>query len=361
MLMLCSAPGGAMAIESLWNVRETRSSSLLQKAAAVQCSENVAKPYTGTLNFESKYNQNDKTKSELRTISQQTRNGRKALDRFAKTQVEWLLAFERASSGAEAQMALACLNKNLERWANAGAVLTEAQTSNGKAARKWFLAALGAVLLKAEALSDGQYRLPGSVALWLNRLADAVIADYTPRQSLSYQWFNNHDYWAAWAVATVAMLNNRPEYLRFAEKTFELALAQGQEAHAGSLFWSLEVARGDLAAEYSSYAMVPVALLAQALIANDRLLSRQELARLAALADFAAIGVLRPNSLAEFTESQKAPSIHKLNWVLPLLTVLPNHPTATELMGKYRSKLGSYGQIGGDLRTLYAPVLRSGD
>ncbi|MBT1445101.1 alginate lyase family protein [Shewanella sp. JM162201] len=361
LMLLCLAAGNALAIESLWSARETRASGLLHPPLAVGCAEKVAKPFTDTLNFESKYNQNDATKTERRSVSAQTRKGREALDGFAKAQVEWLLAFERADSSDEAQRALACLNENLEQWANAGAVLADAPSSSGKAARKWFLAAIGAVLLKAEALSNGRYHTPDSVSLWLNRLADAVIADYGPRQSLEYQWFNNHDYWAAWAVATVAMLNQRSEYLRFAERTFELALEQGQQARNGSLYWPLEVARGELAVDYSSYAMVPVALLAETLAANDRPLSAEQAAKLGALADFAAIGVLRPGSLAELTETPKVPSLHKLNWVLPLLSVLPSHKMAAELKDKYRSKLGFYGQLGGDLRALYAPILHSGD
>ncbi|MCL1501368.1 alginate lyase family protein [Xanthomonas nasturtii] len=134
--------------------------------------------------------------------------------------------FERASSATDAATALACVGQGLDRWADAGALLDPDASKTGIAERKWALAAIAAVVMRTQALSNHRFELSQASRTWLAQLAQQVIADHTPRRKASFAHFNNHDYWAAWAIAATGMAIGQQDDIDWADVALRRALTE---------------------------------------------------------------------------------------------------------------------------------------
>ena len=344
----------ASAATSIWPARVTSQSEMVNNYRSLVCPQTPPKAYTGSLQIDSKYDQSDASKTTLKRLSEQSEQVRERLTDYQNGLQQAFTRYERARNAEEANYSLACLGQWLDAWAKPGALLSSDTSSTGKAVRKWSLAATASGLLKVRALSENRYELSADQRAWLVKLADAVIADYGPRQTLEFAWFNNHDYWAAWAVSSTGMLLNRDDYLRWADKTLRLAMQQTVPGMAGDYVQlPLETARGKLAVEYTHYALVPLALLAEAAQVNGQPLNSGERRRLGQLANFAVTGVLSPAKLPELSREQRRPGDHKMSWLLPFLKLQPDHQLARRLYQQEKDDTGSYGQIGGDIRFFY--------
>ncbi|MAB24171.1 MAG: poly(beta-D-mannuronate) lyase [Pseudomonadales bacterium] len=347
----------AHAANTIWPARATVQSEMISDYRSLRCPHAPPAAYTGTLQIDSKYDQRDATKSTLRRLSRESRQIRERLTQYQAGLMQIVTRFERASEPEEVNYSLACLDQWLEAWAGPGALLSTDTSSTGKAVRKWSLAAIAAGVMKVRALSDNEYELTLAQRDWIRRLTDAVIADYGPRQTLSFAWFNNHDYWAAWAVSASAMLLDRDDYLRWANTTFGLAFSQMEPGEAGDYRQlPLETARGELAVEYTHYALIPLVLLAETAEANGRPLTAIERQQLGQLVNFAVLGVQSPERLPELTEPQKRPGEHKMIWLLPFLKLQPEHPLARSLFRDVKDETGSYSQVGGDIHFFYMDI-----
>jgi len=357
MLLACSLAVPAGAATSIWPARETSQSELISDYRSLRCRQSPPAAYTGSLQIDSKYDQTDASKSTLRRLSRESEQVRKRLTDYQRGLLQIVTRFERASGAEEVNYSLACLDQWLAAWAGPGALLSTDTSSTGKAVRKWSLAAIASGLMKVRALSDNEYELSAVQRDWLRRLTDAVIVDYGPRQTLSFDWFNNHDYWAAWAVSASAMLLNRDDYLCWANTTLRLAFAQMVPGQNGDYMQlPLETARGELAVEYTHYALIPLVLLAEAAEVNGSPLSDMERQRLGRLVNFAVLGVATPGRLPELSEPQKRPGGHKMIWLLPFLKQQPEHLLAQSLYREEKDETGSYSQVGGDIRFFYMDI-----
>ncbi|SEG77109.1 alginate lyase family protein [Marinobacterium lutimaris] len=342
------------AAESIWPERETAQSVLVAEYQDLSCPRSPPEPYTGHLQLDSKYDQSDASKSKVVGLPEETAEIKEWITEYFKGVAKIVGYFEKADSAQEANVSLACLDLWLDSWAEGGALLSRDSSSNGKAARKWALAAISSTLMKVDAISDGKYRRSASLDRWLRDLAEAVIDDYTPRQTLEYRWFNNHDYWAAWAVSSTGQLLNRDAYLEWADVTLHLALEQMVPTKDGKYrHLPMETARGNRAVDYTHYALVPLVLLVEAAEVNDLAFSADDQNRMAGLAGFAIQGVLDPSSLDELTVKQKKVGSHKMVWLLPFLQQQPRHVLARELYREQGEEVGSYSQIGGNIRVFY--------
>lgn len=343
----------AAAANTIWPARETTQSAMMGDYRAVSCPQAPPAPYTGHLQLDSKYDQSDASKSTVTGLSRDTQRISDRINSYHRGLSEGISRFERARTPAEVNLALACLHTWLESWAREGALLTSNTSATGRAARKWSLAAISSILLKLEALTNERYNLTSAQRSWLQQLSQAVMDDYSPRQTLGFAWFNNHDYWAAWAVCVTGMLLDRNDYLRWSAATFLLALEQMEPGAGDYRYLPLEMARDNLAVDYHHYALVPLVFMAQTAEANGRRLTRDEWSRLGELVNLAALGVLREGSVSELTSSQDWVSRHKMVWLLPFLSMQPRHPLALELYGRVGNDVGYYGQLGGDVRPFY--------
>ena len=361
-VLLLGLPVSAHAVDSLWPPQDTIQSRLIDREQMYQCSHRPPDGYTGHLLLDSKYDQDDASKSSLTKISPATMQIRDYITSYHSGLLKIIGYYEKARTKSDVNQSLACLDEWLDTWAHSDALLSREVTSTGRAARKWSLAAISSGILKVQALSNELYT-PSSISMkWISKLTNQVIEDYTPRQNLTYAWFNNHDYWAAWAVASSGMLLQRDDYLGWANKTLRLAIKQLEPSHNGRyLHFPLESARGRLATDYTHYALVPLSFLVQGMSVNRMPLTEVEKMRFSQYADFAVHAYLYPDSLAELDSGQVQPAAHKLIWILPFLQQQADNLMVRQLYIKKREEIGYFNQMGGNLRSLYSEQNWLGD
>lgn len=354
LLLLLCASLGANAAQSIWAPQSTAASRLVGDYRQERCPKTPPAAYTGHLQLDSKYDQRDPSKSRLvARQSKDTQRIRKQVQGYIGGLIKAAQVFQRTQKANEANIALACLDQWLDAWGSRSALLSDDASKTGVASRKWALAAIASTLLKVQALSDQRYRLSPVQTRWLQQLSAKVIAEYEPRRHDSGIYFNNHDYWAAWAVAATAMLLDDDKGLAWADVALRRAFSQLAQGKGDYEYLPLEVARGRLAADYSHYALVPLMLLVEAAEFNGRPLSEQERSQLAGLANFAARTVLEPGTVAELSERQADVGPHKMVWLLPFLNRYPQHQWGRRLYQAHGEEINHYSQVGGDLKPLY--------
>jgi len=315
------------------------------------CPYRAPAPYTGNLMLDSRYDESTSAAAAADDgrIKQYIDSYQMYLARFA----DYYMNDPSSDIGITA---LACLDQWTQLWAAADALTTTEATDTGVAVRKWALASVASTLWKANRLSGNQFLIEDTQARWLTRLADIVIAEHTPRLDPGYPYFNNHDYWAAWAVTVTGQLLNRPDYLDWSEQVLQRALTQitPSELNARLAVLPNELARGALAARYTHYALIPLFLLYDAQVNYGRRYSEENRNRLQQLATFAAATILRPDYVAPlFSTQQQAVPDYYLVWLYPFLHQFPNHPYAKQLLQQKAGSIDGYSQVGGRIAPLY--------
>ncbi|MFJ1571402.1 polysaccharide lyase [Pseudomonas sp. NPDC088322] len=345
------------AAQSIWPARNTPQAAMIADYRTLECSKVPPPPYTGSLRLQSKYDQSDASKSTLRSSpdADSERIG-KQVKEFIGGLIYASKRFQRAKKPQEANMALACQDQWLEQWASAGALLTEDASSTGMAARKWALASMAGAVLLTQSASDGKLQLTPVQKDWFTRLGERVIAEYDPRRSARGVYFNNHDYWAAWAVAATGMLVGRDDFIQWADGNLRRGLAQAVRNSDGSYaYLPLEVARAKLAASYSQYALVPLVLLAESARVNGLPWTAEDQHTLDLLANFAARSVLDPDDLPELKgKSQADVAPYKLAWLIPYLQRNPGNSLARKLYDSEDGEVDNYSQLGGPIQPAYS-------
>lgn len=346
----------ASAANSIWPDQPTGHAAQLGDYRKSACHTKPPAPYTGHLRLDSKYDQNDASRSTLSTarssdnqrISEHIQGYYVGLVRLAST-------YHQARTPEQAREALSCMDLWLESWARAGALQSRDSSGTGQAMRKWALAAISSTVLKTQSLSGQRFRPSSIQRNWLDRLANLVIADYQPRLDPQFRNFNNHDYWAAWAVAATGLVLDRGNYVSWSDQALRRGISQIELSARGDYgYLPQETARGSLAADYTHYAMVPLVLLAEAAHRNGRTLRRDERERMELLANFAALAVLEPHRLPELDGHQSPVPKHKMAWLMPFLEHRPNHGLARKLYDSRFGEVDHYSQIGGTIKFFYS-------
>lgn len=358
-LGLSSVPGQA-ALRSIWQAEGSPPAPLDYRE--LTCRKQVPPAYTGPLQIDSKYDQSDPSKTTLsrKTPSAASQLAYRSAGEYTKSLASFADYYLRAETPGHAAMALACIDQWLQVWAEAGALTSRDASKTGIAVRKWSLAAISSMILKTQALSHGQLQLSGEQRRWLDDLAKLVIDDYAPRLEPGFRHFNNHDYWAAWALASTGIVLDQPRYLDIGERIMRRALQQITiSANGRYAYLPNELARGKLAANYTHYALVPLVLLAEALRQNGDRLSEDDEHRLDLLANFAAQAVLAPQRLPELQgKKQSRVDPYKMAWLIPFLDHAPKHELAKRLYQAEADDVDGYSQIGGLIAPLY-PTLNA--
>ena len=349
----------AQAAQSIWPAHSTPQSAMIADYRTLACTKEPPAPYTGSLRLESKYDQRDASKSTLRSSPDaNSEQIAKQVKQFVGGLIYASKRFQQAKKPQDANMALACQDQWLQHWAEAGALLDPDASGTGMAARKWALAAMAGAVLLTQSASDGKLQLNETQRSWFTRLGELVISEYDPRRSASGVYFNNHDYWAAWAVAATGMLVGRDDFIQWADGNLRRGLAQAVRASNGNYaYLPLEVARSKLAANYSQYALVPLVLLAESARANGLPWSGDDQQTLDLLANFAARTVLDPSDLPELKgQSQADVAPYKLAWLIPFLQRNPGHALARQLYDSEDGEVDNYSQLGGPIKPFYPPL-----
>jgi poly(beta-D-mannuronate) lyase len=361
--LACLAATPALSATSIWQLPVDAPKRVPGDYPSRHCPWSPPAPYTQPLHLQSKYDQSDASKSTVRQLDQATTKIQNHLKTYGAGLIKALKRLQSNQSEKEIDLALACMDHWLENWARAGALLHPSANNTGKAARKWALAAIASIVLQAQALCQPRYYPSAASMGWLGRLADLVLAEHEERRSPSFAWFNNHDYWAAWAVAASGMVLDRDDLLQWADTNLRHALAQAQVAPgADYAYLPLEAGRGIRAADYSNYALVPLSLLVETSTRNGRPLSEEESLIYRKLANFAARAALDPGSLPELQgKKQAAFSSRKLVWLIPFLSRYPEENWPVKLYRHHRGEVDGYSQIGGPIKLYYPDLGPDGD
>ena len=219
-------------------------------------------PHTASLEFPSKYEGSDQARDDLNEKAYAKYKEKTApingLEKEVSASVEsWL------HSGQEAS--LQCALSQLDGWARAGALQSRTTDHTGRSVRKWALGSYAAAYTRLKfSASRPLARYPGEakrIEAWLDRLAAITIEDWSGQPD---EKFNNHEYWAAWAVMATGVALDRRHY-------FDWAVAQYRRA-AGQVdaqgYLANELARDTRALAYHNYALGPLAMIAAFARAN---------------------------------------------------------------------------------------------
>lgn len=348
-------------VHSLWsNINTPQSQMTTNDYKSLKCTTNPPPPFTEPLLVESKYDQADSNKDTVI----QTSEASKAIIYHIRNYIKGLLTASRnyrhANNTLEADRALGCLSYWLSVWADPShpALLNQTATKSGVALRKWALAAISAIILNTRGYSNGKFVLTQAQEAWLQKLADQVIKEYEPRRASNFTgYFNNHDYWAGWAVSATGMVLNKTYMLIWGHQSLKKALDQVVISSDKKYAWlPYEVARGKLAADYSNYAMIPLILLAATAKANSAFISltRDEDIKLSLLGTFTAMTASDPNNVKELPKPQTKVKHNKMIWVIPFIKQYTNNNTLPKKLYSEDPKgIDNNSQISGSIGHFY--------
>lgn len=213
-------------------------------------------PYTGKLQFRSKYEGSDSSRSTFNASADKSfRDSTASITSLEKGVAQQVTRYLRDGRPQQLDCALGWLST----WARADALMSTDFNHTGKSMRKWALGSLSAAWLQlkfsnARPLAAHQAQAE-EIEKWFGRLADQVVRDWS---NLPLAKINNHSYWAAWSVMATAVVTDRRDLFDWAVK--EYRVAAGQVDAQG--FLPNELKRRGRALAYHNYALPPLAMIA---------------------------------------------------------------------------------------------------
>lgn len=323
-----------------------------------RCPKAVPEPYTGPLIIQSKYNQNDKSKSTL-SASKDKRSVliQKNITDYSKGLIRFSEYATNNKKAHKQQVALSCLHAWLTAWADGEALTTKETTKTGVAVRKWTLATISFVAIRTEKLTQGKWTLNTTERQWLSALADKVVEDYNPRLTQDFKYFNNHDHWAAWSVFSTGYLLKEKRYMDWGKAVFDKAITKAViDQRKQYAYFPNEIARKHLASNYTNFSLTPLVLLEYYLPKAGYKVSAEQHKVLSYMANFASDLILNPSAVRAIVKVKQAEvKSYKLAWLLPYLKQNPESKSAQRLYQSRGGKVDGYSQLGGKIRPLYEP------
>lgn len=344
-LRTTSAPGGLVPPSGF-------TAAVVQSTKDVRACPGDAIPFTAPLDFPSRYEGSDKARDDVNEASEKEYKRLiapiTALEKGLSQQIDDYMRTGNAES-------LACATRLLRAWAGANALMGEAITHTGKSMRKWALASIAGAYLRLKFSSSqplaSDPQLASEVERWFGTLATRVVSEWE-KQPLDK--FNNHEYWAAWAVMAAAVAVNRRDLFDWAMEQFALATTQ---IDTGG-FLPNELKRDTRALMYHNYALTPLAMIAAFAKANGAaatMVQREALARLAARV---IEGAKNPDAFEDRTGSrQKTDELReasKFAWLEPYCWTFDCGSAALERLAQIRP-VKSY-RLGGNLTEIFHPA-----
>ena len=218
--------------------------------------EPAPKPYTGALQFRSKYEGSDKARATLNVASEKAfRDSTADITTLEKGVSKMVGQYMRDGRPAQLDCTLAWL----ETWARADALLSTDYNHTGKSMRKWALGSMSGSWLRlkfsnAQPLAAHQAEAE-QIERWFARLAEQTVRDWS---DLPLEKINNHSYWAAWSVMATAVATDRRDLFDWAVKEYKVGANQIDDQG----FLPNEIKRKQRALAYHNYALPPLAMIA---------------------------------------------------------------------------------------------------
>ena len=251
-------------------------------------------PFTGTLEFQSKYEGSGASRDEVNPEAEAAyKQKTQPITAFEKGSIALVKKYMRSGQPAELQ----CVIGWLTRWADAGALLGEATNHTGRSLRKWSLATLASGYVRLKFSSSVPLKnYPGEskrIETWFSAIADHVVAEWPPTDPI--EKINNHYYWAAWALMATSVATDRHALFDHSLVLFRIFEQQiDADGHLPN-----EMKRATRAADYHNYAMAPLAMIAAFAKANGVDLAAEGNHALSRLAQASEQALADPSSFAE--------------------------------------------------------------
>lgn len=307
-------------------------------------------PYTAALDFPSRYEGSDSARDKTNKKAEREYKRRSAaINDFEKGFSKLVDHYMKDGHAAQLDCALAWL----DRWSQAQALLGAAKTHTGMSMRKWALGSVASAYLRLKFSRSQPLRDRAATAqraeAWIGRLAERVIAEW---RGAPDEKFNNHEYWAAWAVMASAVVLDRRDLFDWPVAVFRRAA--GQVDAEGYL--ANELARETRALQYHNYSLPPLAMLAAFAKANGVDLSRENDGALQRLARRTLAGVDDPGLFEAKTGKRQTregtDEASKFAWLEPYCWV---YTCGEDLQRRLQSlrPLKTY-RLGGDITALFA-------
>lgn len=317
--------------------------------------ESTPKPYTGALQFRSKYEGSDKARATLNLDSEQAfRDSTKDITTLERGVAKMVNQYMR--DGRPAQ--LDCTLSWLGAWARADALLSTDYNHTGKSMRKWALGSMSGSWLRlkfsnSQPLAAHQAEAE-QIERWFARLAEQTVRDWS---DLPLEKINNHSYWAAWSVMATAVATDRRDLFDWAVKEYKVGANQIDDQG----FLPNEVKRKQRALAYHNYALPPLAMIASFAKANGVDLRSENNFALQRLGEGVLAGARDPRHFAERAgEKQDMKDLKvdsKYAWLEPWCALY--QCVGDTLERKHGMQPFDSFRLGGNLTRVYDPSAQS--
>ena len=318
--------------------------------------DSMPTPYTGPLQFRSKYEGSDKARSTLNVQSEKAfRDSTADITKLEKDTSKRVMQFMR--DGRPQQ--LECTLNWLVSWAKADALMSKDFNHTGKSMRKWALGSMASSYLRlkfSESQPLAQHpQQAKEIEAWFSKMAEQVVSDW---DNLPLAKTNNHSYWAAWSVMATSIATNRRDLFDWSVKEFKVGANQ-VDAQG---FLPNELKRQQRALAYHNDALPPLAMIASFALVNGVDLRNENNAALKRLGERVLNGVKDPQTFE--AKNGKAPDMTDLKidakfaWLEPFCTLYTCAPEVIE-MKRGMQPFKTF-RLGGDLTKVYDPAHEKG-
>lgn len=321
----------------------------VKKGKPVDCGD-LPKPFTGKLEFPSKYEGSGSSRDSLNPESEARYKKMTApivaLEKGVVSQVGKYMA-----SGNPGQ--LECALDALSTWARANALEGEAPNHTGRSIRKWTLGSLSSAYVRLKFSSSEPLKLEAErarqIEAWLGRLADLVMKEWSPEDPIKK--INNHYYWVGWSLMATAVATDRRDL--FDRAVVFYRIFESQVDADGYL--PNELNRATRALGYHAYALAPLTMIAAFAKANKLDLVSEGNGALTRLVLRVVKGIQDPQTFQQKTGAfqDRDASAEKTQWVWlePYCSI---HACTGELAGQLiSSRPNKSTRLGGDLTAIY--------
>lgn len=313
----------------------------------------LPKPYTGKLEFPSKYEGSDKARDDFNPKAAAKYEAMIKDIREMERQVSAQVARYLRSGHEET---LHCVLDALAAWADADALGAQTRDHTGKSVRKWALASLASAWVRLKfSPSEPLAQVPDQaerIEAWFGELGERVVKDW---KNQPLEKINNHEYWAAWAVMATGVALDRRDFFDWALGQYRIAAKQVD----ADGYLPNELKRETRALAYHNYALGPLAMIAAFAKANgvDLRDSQPAMQRLAGRVlqgvDDPAIFQQRTGEKQELGELQES---SKFAWMEAHCWTFGCGEAEKRRMNKLRP-LKTY-RLGGNLTELFGPAAK---
>ncbi|WP_455921929.1 mannuronate-specific alginate lyase [Pseudomonas putida] len=317
----------------------------------------MPQPYTQSLQFRSKYEGSDKTRSTFNATSDKAfRDATKDITSMERGISKQVMVYMRDGNPQQ----LDCTLNWLTAWAQADALMSKDFNHTGKSMRKWALGSMASAYVRLK-FSDSHplathQQQTQVIEAWFGRLADQVVSDWN---NLPLDHTNNHSYWAAWSVMAASVALDRRDLFDWSVKEYKIGANQVD----ADGFLPNEVKRQQRALAYHNYALPPLSMIASFAQANGVDLRQENNGALKRLGDKVLAGVKNPDIFeAKNGKDQDMTDLKvdsKFAWLEPWCSLYSCPPDALER--KHEGQPFKTFRLGGDLTKVYDPEHEKGN